>query len=687
MTFKIVSLGSTEALSVYLDSIRTSVTQRVEASKRSLDSALNEIEYKTNSRREKATRETKQYLRLTHRLESILAMRSFFQADPRRQFLGILGWGKNCEYKVSTGIGFSQFDTIVYLENGEKKLWRLDSSFESREYTASKQFSVSARSHGHHFHTEMIPNQELACDIRFNEGCACCASGQTIDCDEAIGALNEIMHSSHTSESTELVHPPDFDASHIGVSVGLVTPLAIMGLTAAHRNLTSSWSTRKKVNALLKGLEKDIARAKRNNPEVIASLLAFRDTLRYSLIDAHWNFWISGVLNGTTSGSMLVGIFESNPFTLLLLSAYSYAQSGRSVWEIVRAYPRKISDFSIIKSTISELKAVKKINAIRQSKLRFYTANALGFAAFGTGALLTVLSLPAFAVFGAGAVTLPIGISLLLLGASITGIGNNIWPRKFRPRNGNIGIKRHTVRDSKQLIPEIGKRVHQKSQIKQIRDRHYGLTMGQRFKIYFWKLIAAFPFTTSISSKKIANIRFNRLMVNPMAPEVRNNLLENLVQSDQDDRDFFRLHHENRPWVTNWILLEKLNLQNQIILEFYKRLFEITEIYRRQMEKLKNHAVSNHGHAHGHHHAKNNDELAKELQKYEAELLHFPGLSKSDGNVVFDLNQIASSNLAIQKLFIASMDYVVLEQHRATLKYQQYGLIDYYWALNFREKK
>ena len=77
---------------------------------------------------------------------------------------------------------------------------------------------------------------------------------------------------------------------------------------------------------------------------------------------------------------------------------------------------------------------IRKINQITDSKRKFYATNTLGFAAFTAGAVITTVS--ALSVVGAPGII--VGVPLLAAGAVSTGITNNIWTNKFKPRNGQL---------------------------------------------------------------------------------------------------------------------------------------------------------------------------------------------------------------------------------------------------------
>ena len=120
-----------------------------------------------------------------------------------------------------------------------------------------------------------------------------------------------------------------------------------------------------------------------------------------------------------------------------VIGAYSACQTGRNVYELIRTWNRILPENLEIKPL--EIAGTKKVNQITKSKRKFYSSNALGFLIFTVGAIVLFLSIIAV-IPGLGA--LIAGIVLLTVGALSTGIMNNIWTNKFKPRNGNLGVDR-----------------------------------------------------------------------------------------------------------------------------------------------------------------------------------------------------------------------------------------------------
>ena len=103
--------------------------------------------------------------------------------------------------------------------------------------------------------------------------------------------------------------------------------------------------------------------------------------------------------------------------------------------------------------------------------------------------MITFVSIPALSV-GVGAATMPIGLTMLGFGSITTGIGNNIWPSKFRPRNGGCGVDRSTLTQGK-CIQLIGQNREEKSILKK---SFLTSVSKSRFKQFKYQVLRAMPF-------------------------------------------------------------------------------------------------------------------------------------------------------------------------------------------------
>jgi hypothetical protein len=290
------------------------------------------------------------------------------------------------------------------------------------------------------------------------EGCPCCIAG--LDFDEFAAAIKELTRSKEAEGA--LAGIADFnDPTHWWIFLGVAAPLGLVGLSAAIRNLKGSGDTFWHLDKVIKTLSDYIQKHEKcGNIEDAKKLKAFKNCLIYSKQDARFNWWVPGLINGTASSLVLSTAVTKHPFALPVLGLYAVCQLGRNLFDAFRV--RKHG----IKPKLGDIQPVisgkKKVNQIARSRMSFYLTNSLGFAAFAAGALLTFLSVPAMGLFGAGAVAMPVGLALLSFGAASTGIMNNIWPRKFKPRNGDLGIHRLQLMSTDNALEEIAWRRERK---------------------------------------------------------------------------------------------------------------------------------------------------------------------------------------------------------------------------------
>ena len=301
------------------------------------------------------------------------------------------------------------------------------------------------------------------------EGCPCCLNA--IDLDELAGLgkiLNNTGEASHTSFELAQV-----DGSW-GVAAGLAGPFAMLGLVAAYRNVTGAYATRQVLKDKLAEIERLIAE------EATPQRLAYRYCLQYSLFDANWNMAVPGVLNGVSSASVLSTLVVTSPLAIPALGAYAIAQAGRGIYDTARSW--------------NAMTGHAKIDQITCSKRRFYMSNTTAFTCMGMGALLVALAPLTF-----GATLIP-GLCLLIPGTLASGVLNNIWPRKFRPRNGDLGVRRETLttQHCETLIAQIR---DQKTVIKTFKKKHMSNSVSLRVRKVLAKLAAVLPFCKDRAAK------------------------------------------------------------------------------------------------------------------------------------------------------------------------------------------
>ena len=298
---------------------------------------------------------------------------------------------------------------------------------------------------------------------------------------------------SEASGASELHHLAHFDdGGHWGIFLGVALPFAVIGLTAAQRNMIGAKQNMKNLERLLNQIPYIIKQAQSNMAsedrqpadrpkyeQFIENLKVFKRTLEYSMCDSMFNYAVPGAVNGVASSFVLLTGIWHQPFALPFIALYSLAQSIRNGMDFMRVYNHNVnidtvdnedeisqnpmiqdaseySPFIPSSSNASKIAGQIKVNQIAQSKRRFFSSNAFNFTVFTAGAVVTFISIPALAV-GVGAATLPIGLGMLGYGAASTGIANNIWPNKFKPRNGDCGVDRLSL-TSDSCLEEIGTR-------------------------------------------------------------------------------------------------------------------------------------------------------------------------------------------------------------------------------------
>jgi len=526
-----------------------------------------------------------------------------------------------------------------------------------------------------------------------DEGCPCCAAA--IDLDEVATALNEISAKGGSLESHEhsLGDLADFSsAAHWGIFLGISGPLSLIGLTAAFRNIKGTINNKSKLDAVIKGLKQDITgykerrdkasgTEKQNLSGVIQRLEAFEETLKYSEFDTKFNLAVPGFINGAASTAVLSSAIVSSPWALPVIALYAGCQTVRNGYDLWRTW-NKILPEEIREGVQLNVKVgVRKINQITDSKRKFYAANTLGFAAFTAGAAITTLS----ALSVVGAPGLIAGIPLLAAGAVSTGITNNIWTNKFKPRNGDLGIAR-TELDLESVKQEIAERREIKKILKNYRDKHLPSKAAKRFGC---SLLSSMPFGNKKGAKLLHEVNQSRISESDSGDSDRLDLLERIINAK------IVLKKTGNQKKTDALLkkisgLEEISEDEKrefglVIFtrdrQFCKQIFESCrelEIDAMVLDRFIKNAI-----------LKSSDEHDSSIKTKEDyfDRLKSSGLFTINGDdVTFNLEAL-EKNEAMKKAFMNSLEECLLFDYVEKLKYEQYGLNDFYWALDKQNKK
>jgi hypothetical protein len=411
-------------------------------------------------------------------------------------------------------------------------------------------YHLSYHSHGNHGHFNLTKNKghhhhcqpcgegeehdHKASLAKNDEGCPCCTAA--IDLDEVATAINEITKSGESAKEGHeaLGELADFSSgAHWGIFLGISGPLALLGLTAAVRNVKGTLNTREKLLEVITGLEADITKHKERferetaeNKEklqgVITRLEAFKSSLEYSKFDTNFNLVVPGFINGAASTAVLSSAIVSSPWALPLIALYAGCQTAKNGYDLWRTWNKILPPELGKEVELNITVGTKKINQITASKRKFYSANTAGFAVFTTGAVLTCLAAVSAVTYGAA---LPVGIALLATGALSTGITNNIWTSKFKPRNGDLGIKREVL-DLESIVAEIGVRREIKKLLKNYRDEHL---QSKPLKRFGCALLSSLPFCKEKGAELLHKVNLGRVASSNANNDDRLSLLERTI--------------------------------------------------------------------------------------------------------------------------------------------------------------
>lgn len=562
-------------------------------------------------------------------------------------------------------------------------------------------FHIKDDVHGNHSHFKLAavsvrkgPDSVIQAD---DEGCPCCTAG--LDFDEFAAAVKEMQGASDTVASAEGASLSggfaEMTPAHWGMFLGVAAPFSLIGLTAAYRNIKGTWHNRKKIKTVIKGIEYDIRENKRlGNHDAVARLTAFRNCLKYSQFDAEWNFVVPGVINGVASSLVLSSAVWHSPWALPVIGIYAAAQAGRNVYELVRIWNRIIPEKSGALISIED-KGVRKLNQITRSKRTFHAANAIGFTLFATGAVITFLSIPAIGVFGAGAVTLPVGLTLMGVGAASTGVMNNVWPRKFKPRNGSLGVDRLTL-DQTAVLREMGRRREIKKVLKDYKKQYLPITAGNKLRRFGCKVLTALPFGEKKGAKLTHKMNLTLFTKNKASlARDRVSILKAVVRSVEPGADFSFLKGCS-PLEKAWGLLEKLGIRHEVVTTFVEEFWKGSSL----SDKAHHHGHSGkHSHSHGAC-CGTPSRVTIEKSLIDSGLFstgHHPSGKKHPDHgktcqshphtnrLYFNFDK-AAQNAVYSRLLGEAIDYHLFFHYVDALRYEQYGLNDFYWALEKEER-
>jgi len=547
---------------------------------------------------------------------------------------------------------------------------------------------------GHCEPCEVVDSTSIKQIGKNNEGCPCCMN--MLDLDEIIIGMVELLKNSGgnlEAHKDSLGRLADFSSdTHWGIFLGIAGPLSLLGLTAAFRNIKGTRINQSNLDAVSKIVETVItqhkglimdsktAKEKEDLSGVIQRLEAFRDTLKYSKFDTKFNLAVPGVINGAASTMVLSSAIVSSPWALPVIALYAGCQTVRNGYDLWRIWNKILPEEARKEVQLNVKVGVRKINQITDSKRKFYAANTLGFAAFTAGAVITTLS--ALSVVGApGAIP---GIALLAAGAVSTGITNNIWTNQFKPRNSDLGIKREQL-DLNTIKKEIGERREVKKLLKNYIDKHLPTKLGKRFGC---SLLSSLPFGNEKGQKLLHRVNQSRISESDSDDRDRLDLLERainvrkLLKTDNSpaaDALLKKISGLEEISVTEKATfgLVSFNQGGSVCEQIFKNCQEL-EIDTMVLDRFIKNAILESSDEH--------DSSIKDQKGYFDKLVESGLFTINGDDVTFNLEAL-ETNQDMKKAFMNSLEECLLFDYVEKLKYEQYGLNDFYWALEKQNKK
>ncbi|RAP32453.1 hypothetical protein DID75_04990 [Candidatus Marinamargulisbacteria bacterium SCGC AG-410-N11] len=519
---------------------------------------------------------------------------------------------------------------------------------------------------------------------RDQEGCPCCVAG--LDFDEFAAAMKTMLNNNHNQlASSQWV---DFTSKqHWSIFFGISLPFALIGLTAAIRNIAGSWYNRKKINMVIKDIKEIIINIKREEAKqtvsvhkkqynkLIKQLIAFQKTLTYSRFDSEFNFLIPGLVNGAASSMVLATSVWQQTFALPIIAVYSLGQVGRNIYDFIRVSNRSVflkkkdKEASILNKKDRIQIGIQTVNQIGTSKRRFFIINTGNFFIFTIGAMMTFISSSFYAI-RSDAINLPLGLFLLGYGALSTGIANNIWPNKFKPRNGDLGVSRLQL-DQAKCLEEIGLRRELKKELKKV---HGKIIQLSRIKRISCKILTALPFCNKLGQyllHKHNQTRFRKIRkrLGEYRPVILNKLLNKKGITSECLIDLYK----------QWQICEKLGFDQDILNLLINDTKHSYSIDR------NDHQCNDHRHCYG------NSNDKKKLKHQSCcgfhkknefiQKIECMDIFNKLPNGTYKLKAISKIKPSIQKKLAEKIDFYLYFDLIEKLRYEERGLDDFYWKL------
>jgi hypothetical protein len=567
-------------------------------------------------------------------------------------------------------------------------------------------FLVKEHSHGDHTHVNTVhATDQYASGLKnSDEGCPCCAIG--VDLDEVAAAASEM--GKEGSKNSTGQHSPDHgglggsladfsSGAHWGM-FAFSGAFAILGLTASVRNIIGTWNTYQKLDKESKQQKKKLEELQLNQGEnqKMTNLQAYINSLKYSMSDTAFNFWVPGVVNGIASSMVLSSAIWTSPWALPFISFYAGCQTVKNLYDLGRNWNEIIACQD--GASAATKAGIAKINEITKAKRLFYSANAAGFLVFTAGGISLFLSTSGITPSNELMIA---GIILLVIGSLSTAVMNNIWTTKFKPRNGNLGVDRLEL-DPNKAYEEIGKRQEERKVLTEYRKKLIAKSSTDGLKKFGYKLLTSLPFCEqkgtqlihqlntsnyqSAINKEKDNINEKRLkMLNKLYKSQNIDLAKDITWS-KDSKERLKKVFE---------ILKELKLETHVLDKFIKKYVlkstnehdtttKKLEAYLNKLREAEYFKLTKDNECHKEHsHEEHSHEEHKEDEHLEKDNSYLETEADEPTEIELDINSL--NNAQTDKLFnnfMESVEEYLIFDRVESLKYQIYGLNDYYWEID-----
>ncbi|RAP34576.1 hypothetical protein DID77_00700 [Candidatus Marinamargulisbacteria bacterium SCGC AG-439-L15] len=401
-------------------------------------------------------------------------------------------------------------------------------------------FKLGEEKHEGHSHIKLVKQEttwlgilkamaipEIRLMGQSEEGCPCCMIG--LDLDEIAAAMKVLANTS--SGDTHLYGWADLDSDSYWIISPIVLLFATLGATAGFRNIKGSWQNWDKLTKIIKSIDQTYAAVE--NLMVRSNLKALRATLWYSkYIDTLSNGIGPGALNLIASVTAASTVVYHHPWAPLPIGLYSGFQCARNIVDLIRVRNWAVPEVSKVSDGLTVpnkqvMEGIAVATRLRKFQSLCYGAIATLFAMFSVGSFVIMNATFCLANQEQSSSNMTnssrsnddapgdgdnmchdrlyAGLSLFFIGALSTTILNNIVPRLFRPRNGELSFGTRWLLTEQSCLEELGRAAKQEDELRVLTYVPSTKTewVCRGSKRFAYRIMTALPWGLKAGEKKL----------------------------------------------------------------------------------------------------------------------------------------------------------------------------------------